>query len=102
MPIIDITQSCRELTNVCGPHGGCPRCDADMGVACRGDKVVVCEKCEAPTTNPENEYGEFICESCEQNAAEDAYERYCEDFHDGGSTQFRSLLDQQIEAMKLK
>lgn len=37
-----------------------------------------------------------------QNRAERAYERQCEDFHDGGSTAFRSLRDQQIEALKLK
>lgn len=61
-----------------------------------------CERCDSMTANPENEYGEFICADCEQNAAESAYERYCEDFHDGGSTRFRSLQDQQIEAMKLK
>lgn len=61
-----------------------------------------CDTCGAPTVSGENDYGEFICDDCEQNAAETAYERYCEDFHDGGSTRFRSLLDQQIEAMKLK
>lgn len=61
-----------------------------------------CSKCEQPTTADENEYGEFICEDCEQNEAEAAYERYCERFHDGGATEFRSLRDQQIEARKLK
>ena len=50
----------------------------------------------------ENEYGEFICEDCEQNAAEAAYERFCEDFHDGGNTSFKSLQQQQIEARRLK
>ncbi|WP_291869703.1 hypothetical protein [Bradyrhizobium sp.] len=65
--------------------------------------VNLCDKgCGQLTVNPENEYGEFICAECEQSAAESAYERYCEDFHDGGSTSFRSLQDQQIEAMKLK
>lgn len=45
-----------------------------------------CDKCDSPTANPENDYCEFICDNCEQNAAESAYERLCEDFHDGGST----------------
>jgi len=61
-----------------------------------------CDKCQALTTNPENDYGEFICEDCEQNAAEAAWERFCADFHDGGSTSFNSLQQQQIEARKLK
>lgn len=65
-------------------------------------KGEACSKCEQPTTADENEYGEFICEDCEQNEAEAAYERYCERFHDGGATEFRSLRDQQIEARKLK
>ncbi len=62
----------------------------------------ICERCDCATTNPENEYGEFICDNCEQNAAEAAYERHCEDFHDDGCTRFNSLRDQQIEAQKLK
>lgn len=61
-----------------------------------------CDRCGELTIQPENEYGEFICESCLDNAAEAAYERFCEDFHDGGATQFKSLRDQQIDAMKLK
>lgn len=62
----------------------------------------LCTNCDHPTANPENEYGEFVCDGCEQNRAEAAYERHCEAFHDGGSTQFKSLLDQQIEAQRLK
>ena len=61
-----------------------------------------CDKCDAQTTEPEDDYGEIICIHCQSNRAEAAYERYCEDFHDGGSTKFNSLLDQQIEAQKLK
>lgn len=61
-----------------------------------------CDICDASTAEPENEYAEFICVDCQQNRAEASYERHCEAFHDGGSTQFRSLRDQQIEAMKLK
>jgi len=64
-----------------------------------------CERCEcfmSASKVSENEYGEFICEDCEQNAAEAAYERFCEDFHDGGNTSFKSLQQQQIEARRLK
>jgi hypothetical protein len=61
-----------------------------------------CDKCGAATANPENDYGEFICEDCEQNAAEAAYERFCADFHDGGNTSFISLQQQQINALKFK
>ena len=62
----------------------------------------LCDKCDAPTANPEDCYGEFICEDCEQNAAEAAWERHCEDFHDGGSTRFISLEQQQEAARRLK
>jgi hypothetical protein len=64
--------------------------------------IGVCEKCEVPTTNPEDDYGEIICDNCARNHAEAAWERLCEDFHDGGCTRFNSLRDQQIEARKLK
>jgi hypothetical protein len=64
--------------------------------------VNLCDRCAEPTANAENDYGEFICDDCEQNAAEAAWERHCEDFHDGGCTRFNSLRDQQIEAQKLK
>jgi hypothetical protein len=61
-----------------------------------------CEKCGNPTGVAENDYGEFICNECVQNAEESAYERHCEDFHDGGCTRFNSLLDDQIAARRLK
>lgn len=61
-----------------------------------------CDCCGNGTTNPEDEYCEFVCDDCLSNKAEAAWERHCEDFHDGGATQFKSLLEQQIEAMKLK
>jgi hypothetical protein len=64
-----------------------------------------CEQCEQFVQSAkvsENEYGEFICEDCEQNAAERAYERFCGAFHDGGDTSFKSLQQQQIEARRLK
>ena len=28
----------------------------------------LCERCDATTASPENEFGEFICDDCEQNA----------------------------------
>lgn len=52
-----------------------------------GDVLTIhCEKCDSATTNVEDEYGEIFCSNCQQNAAESAYERLCEDFHDGDST----------------
>jgi hypothetical protein len=64
-----------------------------------------CEKCGFEL-NGEKAYidalDEIWCHSCADNAAEAAYERHCEDFHDGGSTQFKSLQQQQIEARRLK
>lgn len=53
--------------------------------------AAVCDRCDGPM-HPgavEDEYGEFVCANCDQNAAEAAYERLCEDYHDGGSTRFR-------------
>jgi hypothetical protein len=41
-------------------------------------------------------------ENEKQNIAERAWERHCEAFHDGGATQFKSLRQQQIEAMGVK
>jgi ribosomal protein L37AE/L43A len=61
-----------------------------------------CDKCGSLTIKDEDDYGEFVCEDCEQNAAEAAWERHCEDFHDGGATSFRSLQQQQQDAWRLK
>ena len=61
-----------------------------------------CTGCGDPTITPEDDYGEFVCDNCSQNRAEAAWERHQESYHDGGSTTFRSLRDQQIEALKLK
>lgn len=63
---------------------------------------MICDKCERKTDNPENDYGEFICDDCLQNQAERDYEQLCNDFHDGGSTRFISLQEQQAAARKLK
>lgn len=64
--------------------------------------IFLCDECGTMTANPENDYGEHICDDCLQGAEERAWEQLTEDFHDGGSTRFRSLRDQQIEAMKFK
>jgi hypothetical protein len=64
-----------------------------------------CERCEcfvSAAKVSENEFGEFICEDCEQNANEAAWERVCEAFHDGGATSFLSIRDQQEAARRLK
>lgn len=64
--------------------------------------LVLCEECGTMTANPENDYGEHICDSCLDNAAEREGMRQYEDFHDGGSVKFKPLIQLQIEAMKLK
>jgi hypothetical protein len=83
---------------------------ADLGYAIRlpqqqediMGRTVLCSNCDEPTSNAETEFGDPLCQNCYQNFCERAWERFCSDFHDGGSTRFRSLRDQQIEAMKLK
>jgi ribosomal protein L37AE/L43A len=62
--------------------------------------MALCERCDRSTTKPENEFGEFICEDCEQNAAEAAWERFCENFH-GGSDPL-TIREKQIAAWRLK
>lgn len=61
-----------------------------------------CDCCGNGTTNAEDEYCEFICDDCLDNRAEAAWERHCEDFHDGGCTSFISLEQQMAGARKLK
>ncbi len=70
-------------------------------------QIAKCFRCNASlecleNEAEENEFGEFICDDCQQNAAEAAWERHCEAFHDGGSTSFKSLQQQQIEARRFK
>ena len=62
----------------------------------------ICGYCDYLTSNPEDDFGEFICDNCQQNREEAAYERYCEDFHDGGSSWPKSLLELQVDARRLK
>jgi hypothetical protein len=68
---------------------------------------IKCEQCEAvfdSDIDPDyfNDFDEPICENCRQSANERAWERHCEDFHDGGSTRFISLQQQQEAARRLK
>lgn len=64
-----------------------------------------CEKCGSELGG-EKAYiesaDEVWCHPCADNAAEAAYERHCEDFHDGGCTRFNSLEQQQEAARRLK
>ena len=60
---------------------------------------MICDKCGRETDNPENDYGEFICDECKSNAAEAAWERFCEAFHGGEVVTFE---EQMREARKLK
>lgn len=48
-----------------------------------------CDKCDTPNANPENDYGEFVCDNCEQNAAEAAYDRHQESLISGDTPTFR-------------
>lgn len=56
-----------------------------------------CDRCEQDCFNPENEFGEHICEDCEQNAAERAWERHCTDYEGP-----LPLIEQQRQALKFK
>lgn len=64
--------------------------------------IAKCIKCDSTTLNIEDEYGEIRCSDCLENAAEAAYGRHCEAYHDGGATQFKTLQQQQIEARRFK
>jgi hypothetical protein len=61
--------------------------------------MAACFECDNSTLNPENEYGEHVCDDCEQSANERAWERHCESFHAG---EVISLREMQIEARRLK
>lgn len=56
----------------------------------------LCYTCMSPTSNSPDDYDEIVCDNCKQNAAETAWERHCEDFHDGGSTRFNPLRGEKI------
>lgn len=63
-----------------------------------------CERCEATACLTEDDFGTILCAGCAQSAAEAAWERLCEDFHDGGSTAPWPDTERhrQEEARKLK
>jgi ribosomal protein L37AE/L43A len=64
---------------------------------CLNDKVEVFQDPD------DSEFGEWLCSNCRQNMAEAAYERMCEDFHDGGSQAWPDAERKRIEeARKLK
>lgn len=60
----------------------------------------LCERCGLESLCAENDCGEFICDDCEQSAAERAWERMCEDFHDGGNTGFADGERVRMEAAR--
>lgn len=62
-----------------------------------------CDKCDTPTANPENDYGEFVCNGCAQNTAEAAYERHQESLMSGDKPTFReTYLAAHKQKMELK
>jgi len=56
-----------------------------------------CEKCNASTHNEPNEFAEYICDDCEQNDQEHAWERHCTDYEGP-----LPLIEQQRQALKFK
>lgn len=65
---------------------------------------ITCEKCGDPIENAVlDDYDRYICLDCQSDEAEAAYERMCEDFHDGGSTAWPDAERKRMEkARKLK
>ena len=57
-----------------------------------------CEKCNAATRNDANEFGEFICDDCEQNANERAWDRFCSDFYGGADP--LTIREKQVDAWR--
>lgn len=54
-------------------------------------ETVRCDRCDGPM-HPgavADDYDEMVCRDCDQKQSEAAWERHCEDYHDGGSTRFR-------------
>lgn len=56
-----------------------------------------CHRCNDPCGGVEDEYGEFICADCADNAAERAWERHCTNYEGP-----LPLIEQQRQAMKFK
>lgn len=67
----------------------------------------MCERCHRRTElSYVDDLAEYLCDECLDNhrtsAAETAWEHFVEAFHDGGSTRFKTLADQQAEVKKFK
>ncbi len=64
----------------------------------------ICDKCNSSCAiREENEFGEIICDDCEQNAAEGRMgARFARPSIDGGDTSFLSIRDRQEVARRLK
>lgn len=61
----------------------------------------ICDKCNCPCSiGEENDYGEIICDDCEQNAAERAWGQHCQSLYGGDGS--LPLREQQIQARRLK
>lgn len=85
------------------PQHDDPGLETDIGQCeeCSGKGCVTCERCGCTAPDAADD-GDSLCGDCASDRAEAAYERHCEDFHDGGSTGWVSLLDQQIIAQRFK
>lgn len=59
-----------------------------------------CEVCGAPGAELEDDDGMIVCDDCEQNRNEQAWERQCERFYGGDGP--LSLEQQMANARKLK
>lgn len=84
------------------PQPDDPGLETDIGQCeeCDGKGCIRCEACGCDTRGEMafmDHVGESWCHPCADNY-EAAWERHCEDFHDGGATRFRSLLDDQAAA----
>jgi len=62
----------------------------------------LCEQCEKHYVLAENEYGEYICESCADNRAEAAFERQQEEGFRGGEAAAYSAEQQAWIQRNLK
>jgi len=61
----------------------------------------LCDKCNCSCSiREENEFGEIICDDCEQNAAEAAWDRFCGNFYGGNDP--LTIREQQEAARRLK
>jgi hypothetical protein len=57
-----------------------------------------CTRCGVQTSADEDAFGEFICDDCEQNAAEAAWDRFCCNFYGGADP--LTIREKQIHDWK--